>query len=79
MQNNDAVEAWMFINFIVLHWYYKILHQLNVQKLDSKYSPKDIIGFLIDIKKVKINGKWYEDDMTKKNIGIFDKFNIPIT
>jgi transposase len=79
MQNNDAVEAWMFINFIVLHWYYKILHQLNVQKLNSKYSPKDIIGFLIDIKKVKINGKWYEDDMTKKNKDIFDKLNIPIT
>jgi transposase len=57
MQDNDAIEGWMFINFIVLHWYYRILHQLKAQKLNSKYAPKEIIGFLIDMKKVKINGK----------------------
>lgn len=79
MQDDDAIEGWMFVNFIVLHWYYKILHQLKTQKLNSKYSPKDIINFLIDIKKVKINGKWYEDNMTQKNKAIFDKLKLPIT
>lgn len=79
MQDNDAIEGWMFINFIVLHWYYKILHQLKAQKLNSKYSPKDIITFLIDIKKIKINDKWYEDNITKKNKAIFDKLKMSIT
>ena len=79
MQDDDAIEGWMFINFIVMHWYYKILHQLQAQKLNAKYSPKDIINFLIDIKKVKINGKWYDDNITKKNKAIFDKIKIPIT
>ncbi|MDZ7778221.1 MAG: transposase [Bacteroidales bacterium] len=79
MQDNDAIEGWMFINFIVLHWYYRILHQLKAQKLNSKYAPKEIIDFLIDMKKVKINGKWHEDNMTQKNKAIFEKLNIPIT
>ena len=79
MQDDDAIEGWMFINFVVMHWYYKILHQLQAQKLNAKYSVKDIIQFLIDIKKVKINNKWYEDNMTKKNKAIFEKLKLPIT
>jgi transposase len=79
MQNDEAIEGWMFINFVVMHWYYKILHQLQTQKLNSKYSAKDIIQFLVDIKKVKINGKWHEDNMTKKNKAIFEKLKLPIT
>jgi len=79
MQNDEAIEGWMFINFIVMHWYYKILNQLKANELNSKYSAKDIINFLIDIKKIKINGNWYEDEITKKNKAIFDKIKIPIT
>jgi transposase len=79
MQDDQAIEGWMFINFIVMHWYYKILLHLQAQKLNSKYSPKDIINFLIDIKKIKINDKWYEDEITKKNKTVFDKIKLPIT
>lgn len=79
MQDDDAIEGWMFINFLVMLWYYKILHQIKAQKLNDKYSPKDIITFLIDIKKVKINGKWHEDNITKKNKYLLEKLNIPIT
>ncbi len=79
MQDDDAIEGWMFINFVVMHWYYKILHQLKARELNTKYSPKDIIQFLLDIKKVKINGHWYEDNITKKNKAIFEKMKMPIT
>jgi len=79
MHDDEAIEGWMFINFVVMHWYYKILHQLQIQKLNSKYSAKDIIQFLVDIKKVKINGKWQEDNITKKNKSIFEKLKMPIT
>jgi transposase len=79
MQDDQAIEGWMFINIIVMHWYYKILLHLQAQNLNSKYSPKDIINFLIDIKKIKINGKWYEDEITKKNKTIFDKLKLHIT
>jgi len=29
MQNDDALEGWMFINFIRMHWDYKIIHTLK--------------------------------------------------
>lgn len=79
MQDDDAIEGWMFINFLIMLWYYKIIHQLKEQNLNNKYSPKDITTFLIDIKKVKINGKWHDENITKKNKVLFDKLNFPIT
>lgn len=33
MQDEDALEGWMFINFIVMRWYYAIMHLLQEQKL----------------------------------------------
>ena len=78
MQNNDAIEGWMFINFIVMHWYYQILRMLQVLKLNNKYSPKDIILFLSNVKKVKINNKWYDSELTKNEKELFDKLKILI-
>lgn len=79
MQNDEAIEGWMFINFIVMLWYYKLLHLLKVQELNGKYAPKDLISFMLDIKKIKINGNWYEDNITKKNKALFEKIKLPIT
>jgi len=66
MQSDEAVEAWMLINFIAMHWYYKLLIALKQSGLNKKYSPKDIIIFLRDIHKIRINGKWYDEEKTKK-------------
>ncbi|MBN1969520.1 MAG: transposase, partial [Candidatus Delongbacteria bacterium] len=67
MQTEEALEAWMFINFIVLQWYYRLFTLLSSNKLTDKYSPKDIINFLINVRKVKINDEWYLAEITKKN------------
>ena len=72
MQNDKALEAWMFINYIVLHWYYKITNQLKQLELNSKYSAKDIIQFLTNIKMVKINNSWHLETMTKKKTELFN-------
>ena len=79
MQDEDALEGWMFINFIAMHWYYKLILKLNKNKLNSKYSPKDIILFLKDVKKIKINEQWYNIEITKKNLLLFNKLNLHIT
>ena len=73
MQNDEALEGWMFINYIVMHWYYPIYLKLKELKLISKYSVKDIIRFLVDIKKVKINDKWHLDVLSKKNLQLLEK------
>lgn len=79
MQNVQSLEAWMFINYIVLHWYYRILKLLKEQKLNNLYSPMDLIDFLKEIKKVKIENLWVNSEITKKTSDLLEKINIPIT
>ncbi len=79
MQNEQALETWMFINHISLHWYYRIYQLLAKHNLISKYSPMDFIMFLKEIRKVKINGTWHLAEITNKTAKLLQKLNIPIT
>jgi transposase len=79
MQNEQALEAWMFINYIALHWYYKIYHLLVANNLNKKYSPMDLILFLMEIRKVKINEQWYTAEITTKTQDLLSKIGVHIT
>ena len=79
MQNEQALETWMFINHITLHWYYKIYQLLAEHNLTKKYAPMDFLMFLKEIKKVKINSKWYTTETTNKTNKLLQKINIDIT
>lgn len=79
MQNEQALEAWMFINYIVMHWYYRIIQMLKSAELNSKYSPMDLILFLAEVKKVKINDRWFLAEITKKTQDLLGSLGIPIT
>ena len=80
MQNEKALEGWMFINLIALKWYYTILNLLKKKKVNSKYSPKDFLLFLSEIKKVRINNQWYDAEITLKTRELLESLDIyPIT
>lgn len=79
MQNEFSLEAWMFINYIALHWYYILLNKLKKSELNNKFSPMDLIKFLKEVKKVKLDGKWFDAEVTAKNAEIINKLNILIT
>lgn len=79
MQNEQALETWMFINYIALHWYYKIFQLLKQYELNHKFSPMDLIMFLKEVKKVRINKKWHLAEITKKTSDLLKKLNIHIT
>ena len=80
MQNEQALEGWMFINLIALKWYYTILNLLKKKGLNKKYSPMDFLLFLCEIKKVKINNLWFDAETTKKTRDLLQSLNIlPIT
>lgn len=79
MQDDDALEGWMFVNFIAMHWYYKLILKLKEKELNSKYSPKDLIMFLKDVKKIKINDEWRNLEITEKNLKLFNKLGLHIT
>jgi transposase len=79
MQNEQSLEAWMFINYIALHWYYKILQLLKLKELNNKFAPMDLILFLKEVRKVRINNKWHNAEITRKNKDILDLLGIHIT
>jgi transposase len=58
MHNDEALEGWMFINHLALLVHHKIYALLKEKKLISKYSIRDFIEYLADIRKVKINNEW---------------------
>jgi len=80
MQNELALEGWMFINMIALKWYYVILNLLKKHELNKKYSPADFLLFLSEIKMVKINNTWHKAEVTRKTLDMMQKVGIkPIT
>ena len=76
MQNQTALEGWMFVNWIALKWYYQILNLLKKYELNKKYSPADFLMFLAEVKMVKINNSWKMAEMTKKTLTILKNLEI---
>jgi transposase len=79
MQNELALQGWMFINHIALQWYYQIYQLLTQKGLGSKYSVIDILSHLAEIRKVKINGNWKTAEINAKTVAVLEKLGIPIT
>ena len=64
MQNEDALQGWMFINHIALQWYQHMYLKIAAQNLTAKYSVKDLMIQLREIRKVQINNQWYDAEIT---------------
>ena len=76
MQDRIVLEGWLMANFLAMIAYYKLYQKLVAAKQLSKYSPKDIIEISKSISKIKINGKWYTTETTKKTKDLFKKLKI---
>lgn len=79
MQNDQAMGGWMFINYLALLAYWRILKLLVKHDLLSKFSIKDLLIHLSYIKKIKINGQWHLAEVTNKTKKLFTKLGYPIT
>ncbi len=79
MRNQRSQEGWMFITFMALQWYYRIYKLLSEKKLLSKYSAMDLLMYLAEIKKVKINDSWHTGEITTKTQRLLERLDIHIT
>lgn len=79
MQNDQSLEGWMFINYLALLAYWRILKLLVSKELLSKVSIKDLLIHLSYIKKIRINGEWHQAEVTNKTKKLFAKLGYAIT
>ncbi|CAM0116969.1 transposase [Rhabdochlamydiaceae symbiont of Dictyostelium giganteum] len=79
MQNDQAMEGWMFINYLALLAYWRMLKLLFGKGLLSKFSIHDLLIHLSHIKKIKINGEWDLAEVTDKTKKLFAKLGYNIT
>jgi len=79
MQNEFALQGWMFITYIAIQWYYDIYMLIKKKELTDKYSPKELLMHLSEIKKIKIADKWVLSEFTNKTQKILDKLDVHIT
>src|SRR5690606_29813329 len=73
MQNDQSLEGWMFINYLALLAYWRILKLLVSKELLSKVSIKDVLIHLSYIKKIRLNGEWHQAEVTNKTKKLFAK------
>ncbi|HAJ93417.1 MAG TPA: hypothetical protein DCM41_00850 [Synergistaceae bacterium] len=80
MQDEDAPEAWAFINHISLMLCYRLFRVIKDHGLTSKYSVEDLIEYLKSITKIKINGgEWITAKVSSKTAKLLKACDIHIT
>lgn len=79
MQNDDALQGWMFINHIAIQWYYIIYKILKTNNYLKKYSVNDFIVHLREVKKVKINNQWTLEPITASTQAMLQKLKFSVT
>ena len=78
MHNDEALEGWMFINHLALLIHHKIYGLLKEKKLICKYSIRDFIEYLADVKKVKINNEWFIEPIIAEQKKLLLKMGLTI-
>lgn len=76
MQNDQTLEGWMFINHITLQWYQHLYIDLKEKNLLKKISVNDVIQLLTDVKKIRINDKWYLNEYTTHTRKLMEKIGV---
>ncbi len=79
MQNDQSMEGWMFMNYLALLAYWRILKLLMKKELLSKFSIKDLLTHLSYVKKIKINEEWHQAEITAKTKKLLNRLDYAIT
>ena len=66
----------MFVNHLTLQWYQHLYIELKEKELLKQIIVNDYIQLLTDIKKVKINDKWYLNEFTNQTKKLINKLKI---
>lgn len=79
MQDNDRLEAWMFINFIALHIFYMIRKRIVDSGLTDKLSTREAIRVLCRQRIVRIDEEWRITEASSKDKALLEALGVSIT
>lgn len=79
MRSAQSLEAYTFISFIALQWYYIIREKLRQANKLSKYSPMQMVKYLSRIRTVYIDGNWVRAEITQKQAELLAEIGWNIT
>ena len=80
MQNEDALQGWMFINHVAMQVTYDLFDKLKSKKMIKHHSIKDVILHLSQIRRVQVNDSdYYISEINRKTKAILSKLKISIT
>lgn len=57
MQNEQALETWMFVNMIAIHWFCEIRQRMVDLKIIEKHSLMDMIKIMCRLRTVSLDGQ----------------------
>ena len=72
MRSDASFNAWAFINHISLLLCYRLYDKMSSADILKKYSAKDCIYYLNDIRVLNINGHWQFAEIPKKARTLLD-------
>lgn len=78
MQGYIEMETWMFIHHLALIFYYRLYQRLMDKDLLKKYSPKDLLLYFSQVKKIKVQDEWKVAEIPQKIEALIEKYDIPI-
>jgi len=79
MRGDKEMEAWMFINYLSLVYYYKIYQKLVELDLLKHYSVEDVLLHLRRVRRIKLRGEWIDLEIPKESRKLIEVLKIPIT
>ncbi|KXA92981.1 hypothetical protein AKJ66_03050 [candidate division MSBL1 archaeon SCGC-AAA259E22] len=79
MQDREAIQGYMFVQFAALYVYSRILGILREKDLISKYSVRDVLTYLSKVYRVTVDGNLTSSEVPKKTRDMIEKLDLPIT
>jgi len=76
MQDDVALEGWMFPMFLALLWHFVMRNVIADHKLTKKYSPRDVFRTFDGVRKLDISGQWKLTRIIKNDQKILKKLGL---
>ena len=79
MQDEKSLDACTFICMIAWQWYYDLSELLKKAELRNRYHPMDMVRSLSRVRTVRVERKWIQAEVMKKDRQLVEAAGLDIT